>query len=215
MNRHAASFKKKTTYCRASGTFRLRHFNLDHQTSSQKLGTDSLLLGAWASADVLSRWPESSPQLKALDVGTGSGCLALMLAQQASLANKDLTVDAIDIDHDTCGVARRNVEASPWPSLVRVQCLSFQDLVESSPPGSYEVIISNPPYFKGSTKPPSDRRATARHQDTALPFSALAAGASHLLSTNHPSSAIYRLLSNQPSDHNFERCFRKLLLSSF
>jgi tRNA1Val (adenine37-N6)-methyltransferase len=196
MNRHALSINKHIIRCHVSGQFRLRHFNLSHHLSSQKLGTDSLLLGAWASQDILSRWNETVETHRALDIGTGSGFLAMSLAQETCLANRELLVDAIDVDAGTCDVARSNVEASPWPSRITVQHISFQDLLETGNHGqSFEFLISNPPYFARSTKPPSDRRATARHQDTAgaLPFSTLASGASKLLSP-HPTSALYLVL---------------------
>ena len=153
---------------------------------------------------------------RALDIGTGSGCLALMITQQAVHHNRDLTVDAIDVDAATCEVARQNVEASPWPDRINVMTLSLQDLLSSNQhqhdQSSYEIIISNPPYFTASTRPPSERRAAARHQDVALPFEVIADGAARLLS-NRPLSALYLVLPTSECDRfcsEAESCGLKL-----
>ncbi len=145
--------------------FRFKHFSIDHNHSAHKVGTDGVLLGAWADVNNVSR---------ILDVGTGSGVIALMMAQRTM---PHVLVDAIDISLKDCEQAKENVEASPWPKNICVKNTALQKL-KASP---YDLIISNPPFFIDSAKPPTPDRTRARHTET-LPPEELLFHAKRLLS---------------------------------
>ncbi len=116
-----------------------------------KVGIDGVLLGAWAdvlNADAI------------LDIGTGTGLIALMLAQRTSAQ-----IDAIDIDADAVIQANENSQKSPWASRIRVSEVELQRYVLKTE-NRYDLIVSNPPYFVNSTKAPVENRNTARHTDT-------------------------------------------------
>lgn len=156
--------------------FRFRHFEVHQGTSAHKLGTDSMLLGAWAH-------PRNA--MRMLDVGTGSGVLAIMLAQRAQPGS---LIDAIDIDAGAAAAATANAAACPWAASLRVHHASLQEwVVRCTGAGAgqapYDLIISNPPYFLSSSKPTVSARAAARHADVVLPFEDLAAGAAALLAS--------------------------------
>lgn len=115
-----------------------------------KVGTDAVLLGAWTNV-------EGATQI--LDVGTGCGVVALMLAQRALHAQ----VDAVDNDAASCFEANYNATESPWAARVVVHHSTIQAF---SPSTVYDLIVSNPPYFRNSLKPPSAERTLARHAIT-------------------------------------------------
>jgi len=139
-----------------------------------KVGTDGVLLGAWAEGG-----------RRILDVGTGTGVIALMMAQRFA----DATVTAIDIDAEACAQAQENALRSPFDNQVSVVHSSVQsfaaDFLEKSLKTDllelFDSIVSNPPFFEQSLKNPDQRKATARHTDS-LPFSDLFECASQLLS---------------------------------
>lgn len=116
-----------------------------------KVGTDGVLLGAWT---------DTGNAGSILDVGTGTGLIALMLAQKTNAP-----VDAIDIDENACRQACENVAASPFSKQIRVIHSSFADF---QPADKYDLIVSNPPYFSQSLKSPDDKRSKARHDDHLL-----------------------------------------------
>lgn len=129
-----------------------------------KVGTDGVLLGSWADV---------SSARNVLDVGTGSGLIALMLAQRSSGR-----VTAIDIVGEAAAQARDNFRASPFAHRLT----AIHDNVLTHDFGQpFDLIVSNPPFFHRSLKNPSADRATARHTDT-LPFDQLIARAASLLS---------------------------------
>lgn len=111
-----------------------------------KLTTDAVLLGAWATI------PDEG---RVLDVGTGSGVLALMTAQRSPEAK----ITAVEIDPEATETARRNFAASPWADKVEVVQGNIFDLDL----GSFDAVVSNPPFYKESLKSPDSRRALARH----------------------------------------------------
>jgi tRNA1Val (adenine37-N6)-methyltransferase len=116
-----------------------------------KVGTDAVLLGAWADVTGSKR---------ILDVGTGIGILALMLAQRTGGV---ASIVAADIYEAFCREASENFRDSPWPGSIEVQHVSMQELQTPVP---FDLIISNPPYFTNSLKPPDTERVLARHADT-------------------------------------------------
>lgn len=114
-----------------------------------KVGTDSVLLGAWA--DVVSG-------SRVLDVGAGCGLLSLMAAQRGAGS-----VTAIEIDDAAAGCCRDNCSRSPWAGQIEVVTADIRDIVSSL--GSFDLVISNPPFFSETLKAPDSRRALARHGD--------------------------------------------------
>jgi tRNA1Val (adenine37-N6)-methyltransferase len=145
--------------------FRLRHFEVDDSKSTMRVGTDSLLLGAWAN-------PGNSEKI--LDVGTGCGVLALMLAQK-SLG----MIDAIDIDEASACQARENFLNSPWKPRINAICGNINTFSKETLT-RYDFIISNPPFFGNSLKSPEKRKNQARH-DTSLSHEELIVAVNHLL----------------------------------
>lgn len=128
-----------------------------------KVGTDGLLLGAWAQGGS-----------RVLDIGTGTGLIALMMAQRFP----DAHVDAIDIDADAAAQAEDNARRSPFADRVAVRCVSLQEFeIERE----YDSIVCNPPFFTQSLQSPDSKRTLARHS-VALPFDDLFRHARRLLS---------------------------------
>ena len=139
-----------------------------------KVGTDGVLLGAWVSL--------RGDERTALDVGTGTGLIALMLAQRSAA----LTIQAIDIDPAAAEEAAANFAASPWATRLSARAVSLQDFSG----GPFDLIVSNPPFFKASLKAPDAQRRAARHDDT-LPPADLIAAAAQLLSPSGRLAVIY------------------------
>ena len=127
-----------------------------------KVGTDGVLLGAWAPTNPLT----TNPLTRILDVGTGSGLIALMLAQRFPLAQ----IDAIDMDEAAVEQASNNFCSSPWTERLHAYHSPLQEwrMVNGKCPNGkwYDLIVSNPPYFQNSLKNPDKGRQTARHTDT-------------------------------------------------
>ena len=112
--------------------FQFRQFFVGQQHCAMKVGTDGVLLGAWAEGGT-----------HILDIGTGTGVVALMMAQRFPSAN----IDAIEIDREAAGQAADNVRCSPFADRVTVTHAALQDF---RPSKSYDSIVCNPPYFLNS-----------------------------------------------------------------
>ena len=140
--------------------FKFQQFIVRHDRCAMKIGTDGVLLGAWAEPAV-SIQPSA---FSILDVGTGSGLVALMLAQRFPQAH----IDAIDIDKSAIEQAAENFAASPWSDRLHTSHARLQDWQSHSVPslegrvreGFYSLIVSNPPYFQNSLKNPDKSRQT-------------------------------------------------------
>ncbi len=130
--------------------FQFQQFSIIQEKAAMKVGTDGVLLGIWT--------PVNSDTHRILDVGTGTGLVALMLAQRCSSAR----IDAIEIDLPSCEDARRNFDASPWGDRLILSNASFQ-LFSDSSPDRYDLIVCNPPFFSGGLANSCERKATARH----------------------------------------------------
>ena len=131
-------------------TFKQFHITDDH--TAMKVGTDGVLLGAWANGG-----------LRILDIGTGTGLIALMMAQRFPTAQ----IDAIEIDKGALEDARFNVSQSPFNDRINILNSSLQDYAPCiQEEGIYDAIVCNPPYFINSLKNPLQQRTTARHTDT-------------------------------------------------
>ena len=146
--------------------FQFKQFRIVQERSAMKVGMDGVLLGAWADVSTARR---------ILDVGTGTGLVALMMAQKKS----NVQVDAIEIDAEAYREAAFNVQQSAWANRIQVQSISFQDFLETTS-GNYDLIVSNPPFFTNGVKAPDENRSQARHAD-ALPLDILIKGAAGLL----------------------------------
>lgn len=136
-----------------------------------KVGTDGVLLGAWCSAN---HHPDTI-----LDVGSGTGLIALMLAQRCDA----MTIDAVEIDKDAYEQTVENFEQSHWGDRLFCYHSSFQDFVEEmiEEEEHYDLIVSNPPFYTDTFKTESDARNKARFTSS-LSFKELIEGVSHLLS---------------------------------
>lgn len=141
-------------------TFRFRQFSVDDSLCGMKVGTDGVLLGAWSPLPSPS---DDGAVLQVLDAGTGSGLIALMLAQRQPSAH----ITALDIDPLCVTQAEGNFSRSPWSDRLSAICTPLQDY---TPPCLFSLIVSNPPYFRRSLLNPDASRALARHDDT-LPLS--------------------------------------------
>ncbi|KFN17424.1 tRNA1(Val) (adenine(37)-N6)-methyltransferase [Aeromonas bestiarum] len=127
--------------------FTFKQFHVEHDRCAMKVGTDGILLGAWAPVVDARR---------VLDIGTGSGLIALMLAQRS---RSDCLIDGVELDMGAATQARENVAASPWASRVNIVENAIQDY--QAPP--YDLIVSNPPYFVAGQSFSDPARALARH----------------------------------------------------
>ncbi len=138
-----------------------------------KIGTDSVLLGAWASI-------ETQPN-SILDIGAGTGVLALMLAQRTSAVPIAIgIIDAIEIDNDAYEQCVENFEQSPWSDRLFCYHTSLEEFVEEIEV-QYDLIISNPPFYNDTFKSDNEQRDLARFTD-AMPFRHLIESVSKLLS---------------------------------
>lgn len=116
-----------------------------------KVGVDSVLLGAWA---------DTTGKQRILDIGTGTGLLALMAAQRTETA----VIDAVEIDGEACLQAQQNISGSPWTKRIRVICDDFGNFAANCT-DFYDLIITNPPFFTASLKSSDEKRSIARHND--------------------------------------------------
>ncbi len=144
--------------------FQFKQFEVEQSKSAMKIGTDSVLLGAWT--------PIINNPYSILDIGAGTGILSLMLAQR-TIANQ---IDAIEIDADAFEECTANFENSPWND--RIYCFHCSldeftnELIEENETHQYDLIISNPPFFSEDYKSPNEKREIARFEE-ALPFEEL------------------------------------------
>jgi len=144
--------------------FNFKQFTINQGKCAFKVGTDGVLLGA--CADITAK-------KKILDIGTGTGLIALMLAQRC-----DAEIIALEPDFDSFIQASENIKHSKWGGRIKIENCLLQDF---SPENSrFDLIVANPPYFIDSLKNPDPVRSAARHNDT-LPHSDLLMGASRLL----------------------------------
>lgn len=153
-----------------NSTFHFRRFDVENRIAGMKVGTDSVLLGAWTRVLPADR--------HILDAGTGSGLLALMIAQRA---DPTASITAVEIDPDATAEATRNFASSPWSRMLSAVNADWAQWVAAIPPASVQLIVSNPPYFTEALHAPDPRRAAARHQQS-LSFESLIVSAASLLS---------------------------------
>ena len=150
--------------------FKFKQFTLNQDRCAMKIGTDAVLLGAWCPID---NTPKSI-----LDIGAGTGVLALMLAQRT---NAD-QIDALEIDEEAYEQCVENFEGSPWADKLFCYHAGLDEFVDE-PEDEYDLIISNPPFYSEDFKTADEQRDLARFQD-AMPFEDLIEAADLLLSEN-------------------------------
>lgn len=146
--------------------FHFKSFDVSNRRSAMKVGTDGVLLGAWAAADF-------SPA-GILDVGCGTGVISMILAQRFPQAK----ITGIDISPDAVGESAGNFAASPWPGRLSALEADFKDFAASG--SGFDLIVSNPPFFENGALAPDADRQRARHEDS-LPLQSLISGAAGLL----------------------------------
>ena len=148
--------------------FQFKKFRIIQEKSAMRVNTDGVLLGAWAAV---------SNEKNILDIGCGTGLIALMMAQRTSAR-----ITAIEIEENAANEANFNFNNSPWKNRLSVQNISFQEFNRNTK-NKFDAIISNPPYFENSKKPIQLSRTFARH-NSSLPLNELASGVDFLLSEN-------------------------------
>lgn len=152
----------------ANDYFQFQQFTVRQSRCGMKVGTDGTLLGAWAQAP--------AGQCRILDIGTGTGLIALMMAQRFPEAH----IVGIDIDADAVSQARENVMESPFSDRITIQQC---DVLQFDDTDGFDAVVCNPPYFVDSLTCPDEQRTTARHTVT-LSFEGLAKAAFRLLKTD-------------------------------
>ena len=166
--------------------FQFKKFKVVNERSAMKVNTDGVLLGAAMTIKAGDR--------RLLDIGTGTGTIALMAAQrvegipgragndaiiagndamvagnEGTIAGNEVVIDAIDVDEPSASEAGMNFKSSPWPDLLYAHNLSLQDFARQSD-CIYDLIFSNPPYFEDSLTAPDERKSTARHTSEGLSY---------------------------------------------
>ena len=173
--------------------FRFKQFEIHDELSAMKIGTDGVLLGAWVDvADAHS----------ILDVGTGTGLVAIMCAQR----NAQARVHGIDIVEDAATEAQQNMARTAWCDRLSAE---HADLRDYDPDVRFDHIVSNPPFFLTTLQSPDATRAMARHADT-LPYADLVSAAERLLT---PSGRLSVVLPTECAATFRRVAFERLWLS--
>lgn len=175
--------------------FHFKQFSIKNDISAMKVGTDGVLLGAWANVD---------NSHSVLDVGAGSGLISLMLAQRCNAL-----IYGIEIDHDTASEAYYNIKNSIWADRIKIIEGNFND--ENLQLSIVDHIVSNPPFFNNGIIANENKRAIARHTTMGLDFSDIISASSKLLSDRGKISLISPI--ERYDDILFEATMMKLNLS--
>ena len=168
------------------GVFRFKRFEVVNERSAMKVNTDGVLLGALMTILPADR--------TLLDIGTGTGTIALMAAQRLSQRSisllsceagqtdcRTVQIDAIDIDEASAEEAEANFRNSPWSEVLHAYHTSLDEFASDR---KYDLIFSNPPYFEDSLNAPEERRNNARHTSTGLSYREILDFASQSLTDN-------------------------------
>ncbi|MFN3639376.1 MAG: tRNA1(Val) (adenine(37)-N6)-methyltransferase [Flavobacterium sp.] len=147
--------------------FKFKQFTIHQDRCAMKVGTDGVVLGAWIPLD--------NDPIRILDIGAGTGLLALMLAQRSEA----MEIDAVEIDEDAFEQCVENFEASPWGDRLFCYHADIRELADD-PEEPYDLIVSNPPFFSEDTLPDNPSRALARNNEL-LPFEVVLESVSVLL----------------------------------
>jgi tRNA1Val (adenine37-N6)-methyltransferase len=165
--------------------FQFKQFTIHQENAAMKVGTDGVLLGAWSNTENVH---------SVLDIGTGTGLIALMLAQRS-----EATITAIEIEENAFKDASLNIQNSPWSERMKVVHSSFQEYLKNNSQ-IFDCVVCNPPYFTNSIKSKTESRTIARHNDE-LPFEALVEGVSRIINKDGHFSVV--LPASVESDFRF------------
>ncbi len=138
--------------------FRFRHFTIYQQDVAMKVSTDACLFGALVARDLHMLLPQGADDVRVLDIGSGTGLLTLMVAQQHGF-----NFEAIEIEPAAFRQGKANMEASPWAKKIRCH---HQDLRSFQPDHPFRIMVCNPPFFSRQLNAPDARRNMARHDAT-------------------------------------------------
>jgi len=162
-----------------SGAFHFKQFSIHQEKAVMKVGTDGVLLGAWADVSGVSN---------ILDIGTGTGLIALMLAQRQA----ESTIHAVEIDSPSFEEAHKNFKASPWSGRLVPHNASIQEFGHASAI-KFDLVVSNPPFFSGGTFSWKEEKNNARHT-VKLPHGDLLSSVRNLLSEDGRFSVVLPLI---------------------
>lgn len=164
-----------------SDFFRFKRFTIQQDKCAMKVGTDGVLLGAWTGTGLAT---------KIADIGTGTGLIAIMLAQKS-----DASITGIEIDKEAAGQADENMNNTLWKDRLNVVEADIRDYYPKHE-AEFDLIVSNPPFFNENTKGYSEKRNIARHTD-GLSFGLLVEAASFMLKENGRFSIIIPAAASQ------------------
>jgi len=133
--------------------FQFKQFSIEQNNCAMKIGTDGVLLGAWCN---------TSNCQTVLDIGTGTGVIAIMLAQRT---NANTTIYGVEIDEAAYKQAKSNMAMSPWRKRLRALYGDIEEMSHQLKP-PFDLIVSNPPYFSGGTRSPNPQKNIVRHTVT-------------------------------------------------
>ena len=174
--------------------FRFKQFSILHDQCAHKVGTDGVLLGAWVNAN-------NSQSI--LDIGTGSGLIALMLAQRFP----ESTVTGIELDNPSFLQAQTNSVNSPFAKRVHI---INDDFIKHNFNQKFDLIVSNPPFYKGNTTTGKTERDRARHEEH-LPQVDFLAKAIQIL---NPAGKLAVVLPKEEGEHFIEKALKKEIFAS-
>ena len=178
-------------------TFNFKQFSVNQDRCAMKIGTDGVLLGAWS--------PIAENSFSVLDIGTGTGIIALMIAQRSNVEQ----IDALEIDEDAYEQAAENFDNSPWSDRLFCFHAGLDELIDE-PEDEYDLIISNPPFYTENYKTEDIQRDLARFED-AMPFEMLVEAADLLLSEN----GIFSVIIPFKEEENFMALAKEFELFPF
>lgn len=182
-------------------SFRFKRFSVRNERSAMKVNTDGVLLGAVVTV--------CGADCRVLDIGTGTGVIALMLAQRLMADTEQasrmqpLRILGIDIDPDAAAEAAENFASSEWAETLTAEAISLESLevrLAGTVSDAFDIIVSNPPYYDSSLTNPDGKKAVARH--TNLPQGSLSYREVMEFAARHL-SAMGRLSVVLPSDQEF------------
>jgi tRNA1Val (adenine37-N6)-methyltransferase len=180
----------------ANSYFQFKKFTIQQDQCAMKVTTDSCLFGAWVARTVQAKNGQAG---NALDIGSGTGLLSLMLAQK----NPTTIIDAIEIDPAAAKQAEQNIRESPWKERINITSADVKDFRFTK---KYDVIISNPPFYENELKSSNKIRNTAHHNESLLLTELTGIISDHL----SPEGYFYLLLPYKRGNE-----IKKLLLNLF
>ena len=150
-----------------TGIFKFKQFDVDQSGCAMKINTDGVLLGVLADADR----PHAI-----LDIGTGTGVIALMLAQRFATAN----IDAVEIDQSAADTAESNFKNSSFAERLTIYPSGFAEFFDQEPGKKYDLIVSNPPFYINSLRSPEAKMELAKHADRLFFEELLSSASNHI-----------------------------------